>query len=559
MIFVTYWITFSVNMCAYDINQEQWDRLLYIKNQINMVTSNEFYLSRDVNVNSFDELQKTILSLKSSFGKNIACNYPARYLFLKSQLSDLPIYNLQECENLKKFVDEFQKDKISLVFTSEYIESPSSAFGHIMLIFKDENESYNTADTIHFAAVTPEEGFLKYAYKGLSGEYNGYFAREPFFKKVYQYNTKEQRYMHIYDLDYSQKEILYLIYHLYELRKAQFKYYFTNGNCASYISDFLNVIEQNNNKTNPMYYMPIDTIKQYQHTIVQKNKFIPLVNKLSILIDQMSDDERKIFFTIIETQASPENNLSDLIKEALVNHNILFFRKFRISYKNYNSIINQKYVKSTIIDRTLDPLKKNQPSYIKIGYAYTNNDNNYIFGYRPLYSNIFDIQYDILHESEFSFLDFEIKLNSESIRLESLAVLSLKSFNNRLGFYNPLSWQLYSGIHKNNLDYSLKYNNEIGLGYSKKMILDIRSTFLFNLGLDNINPYFSPSIYIYTYPSKNTKFVLESLYKQYKNDFLYMNSITSIIKKENFLYSVSYKNTNNINNHRLSFDIKYNF
>ncbi len=426
-----------------------------------------------------------------------------------------------------------------------------------MLVFHDNNQSYNTADTVHFAALTPNDSFFKYSYNGITGKYFGYFIREAFFKKIYEYNTKEQRYMYLYTLNYNQKEILMLIYHLYELGKATFKYYFTDGNCASYISDFLSIVEKNNIDTTSLYYLPINTVKDYNHRIINKDRYIPLLNKIYLLFSRMTIAQQRDFLNIIKNNSSPQINLDDIVKEALVDYYTFYFRKFHISYKNYNDVINLKYNKTYTSDLTKDPLNKTQPSNLKVAYKDTNNESSLLLGYRPYYADLNDIQNNQIQESEFAFLDSTLSIDKKKIKLDELKILSIKSFNVYTDFYSPMSWQFYSGINKKNYENTLKLNNEVGFGVTTNIVSNLNIGTLLNIGFDNFEAYAKPSLYLYHYIFKNNKIKVESNYKRYLDDTYYENIISSINKIDNYVLSLHFSN-NRIEN-SLIFEIKYNF
>lgn len=539
------------------IDLDEWKKLLHNKNNRNLVKSNSFYVTNNANSSPLDELNQTLVYLNKDFGLEVACAFPARYLHLKSSNAKIPNYNLKECKELTKFVNGFQKEKVSLVFTSEYTNVPSSAFGHIMLLFHDSNGSYMTGDTVHFAAETAQDSFFKYSYNGLSGNYNGYFVREPFFKKVHEYNALEQRYLYLYTLDFNQEEILMLIYHLHELKKAKFKYYFSDGNCASFISDILEVIRSNKKESSHLYYLPIDTIKDFKHQIVTRHKFIPLINKINLLFLKMSPKQQEDFLNIIENNSTPSAGLDDIVKEALIYYYTFYFRKFHISYKNYNSIMNLKYRETKILDSTGEPLERTQPSNFRIAYKSTESKSNLIVGYRPFYVDINDIQSNEMQESEFMFLDFNVLFNNEKHELDSLNILSIKAFNVSNSFYSPMSWQLYSGFNRKNFKGHLKINNEVGIGTTKTIFNKINIGLLVNIGLDDWEMYVKPSLYMYLYPAKNSKIKVESNYKKYFNNYYYENSIASINKFNNYIFSISINNSKIENN--VIFEMKYNF
>lgn len=363
--------------------------------------------------------------------------------------------------------------------------------------------------------------------------------------------------MYIYTLDYNKEEILMLIYHLHELKKATFKYYFADGNCASYISDFLSILDNSDINTTSLYFLPIDVVKKYNHRIVNKDKYIPLINKIYLLFSKMTPRQQKDFLDVIKTNSSPSENIDNIVKEALVDYYTFYFRKFRISYKNYNDVINLKYDKTNLVDPSEEPLSKTQPSNFKAAYKYVDKRSETLFGYRPYYIDINDIQYNQIQESEFIFLDFNVLLNKKSIELEMLNILSIKSFNVDTDFYSPMSWQLYSGINKKNYEGDLKFNNEIGFGITKKTFLSVYLGTLFNTGFDNLEAYVKPSVYLYCYPFKNNKVKIESNYKRYVNNVYYENSIASINKIDDYIFTVYYNN--NYIEKSVTLEIKYNF
>ncbi|MDD3056389.1 MAG: DUF4105 domain-containing protein [Aliarcobacter sp.] len=262
----------------------------------------------------------------------------------------------------------------------------------MMLLFSNENEPLEIGDVVHFAAKTStDDNFLKYSYKGMTGQYNGYFIREPFFKKIYEYNTLEQRYMYIYTLDFTKEEIRTILYHLYELRKATFKYYFLDGNCASQTTDLLNIINIKNYKKS-FYYLPIQTVSDIKDRIKNKDRFIPLLNKLNLLIQKMTPEEKKLFNELIEIQKEIDKNTPNIVKEAMVIYTTFNFRRFHNIHKNYENVMSQNYQKQNIKDDTPDPLLKTKPSNIGLGYYTNKNENYFAIQYRPLFIDLFDIQ-----------------------------------------------------------------------------------------------------------------------------------------------------------------------
>lgn len=528
---------------------------MHYYNGENQIISNEFYLS-DSRLPS-DEKKEFINMIDSNEGELVACNFPARYTFLKKEYN-LPNFNLKNCEPLEKFIESFPKDEISIVFSSEYTNNPSSAFGHTLLLFTQEGESKDLGDVIHFAAKTPNDGFFKYSYNGMTGKYKGYFIKEPFFKKVYEYNTLEQRFMHIYTLDLSNDEIMFILYHLYELRKATFKYYFLDGNCASQTTDLLNIVLDKNRDLSQIYYLPIDVVQENQNLIKAKEVYIPLLSKLDIQFKQMSYKEKELFLKqTFDYNSSYE--MSDLVKESLVDLTIFNFRKLRKIHKNYDEIMKLEYIPNEISNKENEPLDSAKPSNLEIGYFY--NGNKFLnIGYRPLFIDFFDIQNNKMQESTVKTFSWNLNINNETVILNNFDLINIQSFVITKKYYRPLSWKINSGLNKDNKDKVIKFNNEIGLGKTYSIVDNINTTLLLNFGLDNIDLYIKPQVTLHSYFNDWIKVGINSSYKQYKNNNYFNNNIFTSIRSDNLLYNLEYKRDNSkTNNDSVLLTFKYNF
>lgn len=551
-------LLFTISIFA-NSKMEQWEKLLHFYNNENQIVSKEFFLSNSTNPTPNEELLSTINYLKSDKGKEVACNFPARYNFIKSNFKNIPYFDLKSCEELNNYINFFPKDKINIIFTSEYTNNPSSAFGHIMLLFSKEDSPLEIGDVVHFAAKTStDDNFFKYSYKGFTGKYNGYFIREPFFKKIYEYNTLEQRYMYIYTLDLSKDEIKTILYHLFELRKATFKYYFLNGNCASQTTDLLNVVARPNSAKS-FYYLPIQTVQDFEEKIEKKDRYIPSINKLNLLIKKMSNSERNLFNKIIETKEEVNLNTPDIIKEALVIYTTFNFRRFHNIDKNYENIMSQTFVKNETIDYSPDPLLKTKPSNIGLGYL-TNENHKYTFlQYRPLFVDLYDIQYNDLQESQTNTFTFDFLINENDFKLDKFDIVSIKSLPLQTNYYNPVSWNVYSGFNRQNIKENLQFNNEIGVGRTLSINDFSRISFLLNLGSDNLNYYGKPNLLLNIYSSQNSKIGISSSYKKYDGDYFYQNDIYSSYKYKDYTLTAKYTKDNSENENKYLLYLKYNF
>ena len=555
MKFLIFILLLFVNASAFD--EERWNKIIFFSDNKPKVVSSKFYLSHEKKLTAKKELDATIKLLKSKkYGYTTACNYPLRYTFIKSQNIDIPTYNLKSCSELQKFTQNFKNSELYLAFSSEYISVPSSAFGHVMLLFKDKTKPIEIANVIHFAATTQKkDGFFKYNYKGLTGGYEGHYALSYLFKKLYEYNTKEQRNIYLYRLNFSDKQIKNIVLALYELRKATFKYYFFDKNCASYATELLN-ISSNKVLKKRYFYLPIDTLQQYKKDINSKIIFLSLIYKINYLYDHLSYRDKNKFDEIIRDNKIVNDTLSNDLKLILIDYYQFQFRKFHISYKNYNSIMKLHYKDKKIEYNDITPLSK-KASVVALEYGKNSNRNSIVLSYKPLYSDLNDFDYNPLQATEFSVLDTEINIKKNALSLNKLTFLSLKSYAKRTVFYHPISWQLYSALDKENVDKKIKFTNQIGLGLTNEYFDKTEITILGNLRINNITPYLAPEIYLSQYIG-NKIHIEGDFYENLTLDKNYYNtSISLSLKQKDFIYSL--KGINSTNKKYLGIKIKYYF
>jgi hypothetical protein len=365
--------------------------------------------------------------------------------------------------------------------------------------------------------------------------------------------------MYIYTLDFSKEEIRSILYHLFELRKATFKYYFLDGNCASQTTDLLNVLNTNNNVNKGIYYLPIQTVTDLENRIVEKKRFIPLINKLNLLLKNMTLSEKKLFNKIIESQEPINDNAPDVVKEAMVIYTTFNFRRFHNIHKNYENVMNQTYNKKEIVDKTPDPLLKSKPSNLGMGYFSNKKDTYLNINYRPLFIDLFDIQNNDLQESQIDTFTFDLLLKENHIKLNKFDLINIKSLPLQTSYYKPLSWALYSGFNRDNNKEDLNYTNEFGLGRTLELNDFLRASFLLNTGIDNLNYFIKPNLLLNFYTSVNTKVGISSSYKRYDGEYFYQNELYTSYKYRSYLFSFKYSNDNSKNTDKYFISAKYNF
>lgn len=247
------------------------------------------------------------------------CKFPARAKFIAKELGEKKV-KLGHCSDYLDFSKRLSAKSISLVFSSYYLNNPSSAFGHTLLRFKkeadvEESEKYQLLDyAANFSANVTTSNALIYAIKGTFGGFHGEFAVMPYFYKIREYNDFESRDLWDYELNITADEIDWVIAHLWEMKQTYFDYYYLSENCSYHILGLLNV-------ANPEWKLlerissnvpPVDTIKAIARApgLLKHIGFRP--SKRRVLLasyEGLSAKERELFNTF---KGEPwEANLSE--------------------------------------------------------------------------------------------------------------------------------------------------------------------------------------------------------------------------------------------------------
>jgi hypothetical protein len=170
------------------------------------------------------------------------CRFPARFAFLARKLGvDPGRLPPRPCPRLEDFLSRVHARSVTLVFSSYYLNNPSSAFGHTFLRLNKEEgaragKAYELLDYgIDYAATVTTRNAVLYAFQGLFGLFQGRFSHLAYYYKVRQYADAESRDLWEYDLALEPGEVALLAAHLWELGGTFFDYWYLDENCSYHI------------------------------------------------------------------------------------------------------------------------------------------------------------------------------------------------------------------------------------------------------------------------------------------------------------------------------------
>lgn len=246
-----------------------WRKTRVLRNWISEADGQGFFLADKGKTSPEQELDKTIEAFFAAPSPEHAiCKFPARFLWLSKHLhfdpSELPTVN---CERFKEYYDFVAPNSATVVFSSYYLGSPASAFGHTLLrinkrdVLGGRQELLDTG--INYSASVDTDNGLVYAIKGLTGLFRGEFSRMPYYYKVREYGDYEARDLWEYKLDLTQEQLTMLVSHIWELGSTYFDYYYLSENCSYHLLAALEAANPKLELLKGLKYpvIPADTVK----------------------------------------------------------------------------------------------------------------------------------------------------------------------------------------------------------------------------------------------------------------------------------------------------------
>jgi hypothetical protein len=207
----------------------------------------EFFLSPRGKTDPAAELAATVEGLFSPgpFADELAdpfCRFPARVQFLAARLGlDPAALPPRSCPKQQDFLARVRPGGVTLVFSSYYLNNPSSSFGHTLLRLDKadgalEGKHFELLDYgVDYAATADTSNAILYAVKGLFGLFKGEFKHYAYYYKVRQYGDFESRDLWEYDLAFTPEETALLARHLWELGGTWFAYWYLDENCSYHV------------------------------------------------------------------------------------------------------------------------------------------------------------------------------------------------------------------------------------------------------------------------------------------------------------------------------------
>lgn len=216
--------------------QPVWKSLLHLHKDKPQIPHSDFLLTWP-DFNPEAELRAT-LELLHTGGNTAACRFPARTLWLQSQMA-LPNLDTEKCPEIQEFISKAPFEKLELVFADESVTQPASILGHSFLKIAGTRQGRYLEHAVSFYTHAETINLPKLLWESMVTGKEGLFSLTPYALEERKYLEDEQRNLWHYEIATTLFERALIRNHLFELKNSQLTYYFHRYNCATVLRNIL--------------------------------------------------------------------------------------------------------------------------------------------------------------------------------------------------------------------------------------------------------------------------------------------------------------------------------
>jgi Domain of unknown function (DUF4105) len=421
-----------------------WSALLHFSENKLQIRDGEFIASVD-NFSLEDELKLSIAQFSGENRQTSACRYPARYLWLHTQLN-IPEIDLNKCDEFVEYINRVPTDAISIVFASENINQPSSMMGHIFVKLEGlDSEGKYRKHAISFYTDANTLNVPKLLVQNIITGMPGYYSLAPYDEALQQYSAKESRTVWEYRIKLDGFRLKLLQYHLYELRYAKLKYYFHRYNCASLIKDLLVLVAPSAPPSGELWVTPKDVIKFASDVdLIEDVSVVPSTQwVLRSLMEKLTDKEIDDIISVLngdDYSTGPiylKGEKGYVASEFSRNYSNLQYQQKKISTSQWEE--QMAFLRTQMVvagggyaietSHMINPVNSPGDSQVTVGEIVRGTDRYVRYSILPASHALLDKQPAIFGDSELKL--FEIialhSLNSGELTIDQFTLYSTKS------------------------------------------------------------------------------------------------------------------------------------
>lgn len=406
-----------------------------------------------------------------------ACLFPARAAWLREKLpitaADL---SPTDCAAYNTWMQGINPQQATLIFASDYLNNPSSMFGHTLLRIDAPEQTEETrllAYAVNYTAQTEASNSLDFAWKGLTGGYPGAFSVLPYYQKVKEYNDFENRDLWEYQLTLTPAEVRRLLEHLWELRDVRFPYYFLSSNCSYQLLGLFEAARPGLalRRDFPVHAIPSDTLRRVlaEHGILKTVVYRPASGtQLDVHARQNSRAVNEAAMRLAENPQAELSGLSfaEQARAVEMGYDWLYYRY--LDHKADPATAPAK-LRQLLIRRStyaepdsrrapprpaVDPSQGHLTAEWQTGGGYAQGQGFLALDYRPAYHDLLDPEGGYRQGASIDFLRLQLRyrLHDEDLVLQQFTLVHIDSLAPRNDFLKPASWNLGVGVRQTGID-----------------------------------------------------------------------------------------------------------
>lgn len=442
------------------------------RGSVSTVRQGDFFLAQDGKINPYAELVATIKSVYNhnpEIARAAQCKYPARYSWLEA------LHGRQvqlDCPTLEKWREALDPEGMTLVFPTAFMNNPSSMFGHTLLRVDAKDQTRNkelVAFAVNFAAEPEEQDNpALFAVKGMIGSYPGRFTVMPYYRKVREYNDIESRDIWEYKLRLRKNEVNRVLLHLWEMRHAEFDYYFLDENCSYQL---LALLELANDDLSLIADFPFQAIPSDTVEALEKNGLIaPPKYRAAFgtrLLHQANEIDPILFKAAIKAKEGsyPSADEFNLTQRAAILELAYEWLNFELYDQALDRDSTAKRLTQLLLQRSkltvaspfspvatpsVSPEQGHASARIGMGLQSEQHTADKItLEWRPAYHDVLDSQAGFIPGAQISFLDTQLSIDGDhNTKLDRLYLLDAMALAPSNQVFNSLAWNIRAGFDR---------------------------------------------------------------------------------------------------------------
>ena len=432
-----------------------------------------------------------------------------------------------------------------VVFAGPYPSSPSSAFGHLLIIFEpnsNTNISPQLWNAVNFAAAVENYSSPTVLINGLIGRLKGSFESISFYEKIREYSYIDSRDLWLFPIELNKAEKVKIIEYLNDNKEPK-RYRFTDNNCATQVAQLI-LYALGKEYKKQFFGLPQDIL---EHEEIKKRIGQPLL--IQNIEEQVKDITATSDIDELMNQDGDSITINKKVK-LLKTMEWLYFNDFRdLTHEQRKLIQNLRLeISSTPSSYTFEdlrptPFNLHYPARLSINYrnSYTRMDVldlNFRMGLHDFedFQSVYP-KYDFLN-----FLNIKSSINNRSFLVNEFWLLNQRSRYPRNKIFSYPSWDLALGVKRytKQTDDILAYGIFSGIGKTydilpKKWVGSIiLGLNLVHLNTKKLEAIINPSFESYFYINDTMRYKLELS----NSSFLWSNSMYNPELSSTFIYNI---------------------